>query len=393
MWLLIVLSVSLFIIAYLGWRLICPLPLSPRKRLFLWLLLAVIIIGQRMTWFVRINGHNPAILDAVDWIGFVTLGFVSFVILMLLARDGLLILRWFLRLFRRVQPDQRKIFFKTHDPSRRRFLVNAANAAIVAAAVPLTAYSIHEARRMPDIVRLTIPVKNLPDDLDGFTIAQLTDTHVGPTIKGDWIARCVNMVNELEPDMIVHTGDMIDGHALWLHPDVVPFKALRAPHGKFFVTGNHEYYSGVQPWLKEIERIGLKPLVNDYVVIRKGEGTILLAGVTDYNSQRIEPSHVSDPMEARKGAPEHDVSILLAHQPKSVFKASEAGFDIQLSGHTHGGQFFPWTEVIRYMQPYVKGLHDVNGTKLYVSKGTGYWGPPLRLGAPPEITLITLKKA
>jgi len=120
MWLLIVLSVSLFIIAYLGWRLICPLPLSPRKRLFLWLLLAVIIIGQRMTWFVRINGHNPAILDAVDWIGFVTLGFVSFVILMLLARDGLLILRWFLRLFRRVQPDQRKIFFKTQRPTTRR---------------------------------------------------------------------------------------------------------------------------------------------------------------------------------------------------------------------------------------------------------------------------------
>lgn len=393
MWLLIVLSVSLFIIGYLGWRLISPLPLSPGKRLFLWLLLAAIIIGQRATWFIRINGHNAAILDAIDWVGFVTLGFVSFAILMLLARDGLLVLRWFLGLFKRVRPDQRKIFFKSHDPGRRKFLINASNALVVTAAGPLTAYSIYEARRMPDIVRVTIPVRDLPADLEGFSIVQLSDTHVGPTIKGDWIARCVRMVNDLAPDMIVHTGDMIDGHALWLHPDVAPFRELSAPYGKFFVTGNHEYYSGVHSWLKEIERIGLNPLVNEHTVVQKGRGTLLVAGVSDYHSQRLEPAHISDPHKAREGAPPHDISILLAHQPLSVFEASKAGYDIQLSGHTHGGQFFPWTEVIKYVQPYVRGLHQVGDTQLYVNVGTGYWGPPLRLGAPPEITYITLRNS
>ncbi|WP_147820645.1 metallophosphoesterase [Salidesulfovibrio onnuriiensis] len=392
MWLLIVLSVSACIIGYLGWRIISPLPLSPRKRLLLWLLLAAVILGQRVTWFIRANGHNPALLDAVDWVGFVTLGFISFVIVLSLARDGLLLLRWFLGLFRRVRPNQRKIFFKGPDPSRRRFLVNVSNAVILTAAVPLTAYSIHEARRMPDIVRVDMAIKNLPADLDGFTIVQLSDTHVGPTIKGDWIARCVKMVNDLKPDMIVHTGDMIDGHALWLHPDVKPFEDLRAPYGKYFVTGNHEYYSGVDSWLETIAGIGMKPLVNEHVLVQKGDGRILLAGVPDFKAYRMKPSHVSSPAKAREGAPEHDVSILLAHQPKSVFQASKAGYDIQLSGHTHGGQFFPWTEVIRCFQPYVRGLHDVDGTKLYVNKGTGYWGPPLRLGAPPEITLITLRR-
>lgn len=390
MWLLIVLSISFFIIGYLGWRLILPLHISPKKRLAAWLLLAAAIIGQRLTWFFRFNGHNPAILDVIDWIGFITLGFISFVILLLLARDALLLLGWIARKCKPVRPNQRKIFFKRHDPERRRFLLNTTNMAILTLATPLTAYSIHEARRMPDIVRVSLPIGNLPADLDGFTIAQLSDTHIGPTIKGDWIARCVEMVNGLNPDMIVHTGDMIDGHALWLHPDVAPFRELRAPHGKFFCTGNHEYYSGVKSWLREIERVGFQPLINEHRIISKGSGTILVAGVADYQASRFEPSHASDPHGARKGAPAHDVSILLAHQPKSVFEASKAGYDIQLSGHTHGGQFFPWTLLIDYFQPYVRGLHRVGGTQLYVNVGTGYWGPPLRLGASPEITLFTL---
>ncbi len=183
------------------------------------------------------------------------------------------------------------------------------------------------------------------------------------------------------------TGDLVDGTVPDLAGDVEPLRRLASRHGAYFVTGNHEYYSGVGPWLIELERIGLRVLQNQHVVIERGGAKLVLAGVPDYNAAHFDRSHRSDPAAALAGAaPDAAVKILLAHQPRSAAAAARAGFDLQLSGHTHGGQFMPWNLFVRLQQPFTAGLHRVGGMQVYVSRGTGYWGPPKRIGAPSEIT-------
>jgi predicted MPP superfamily phosphohydrolase len=167
-------------------------------------------------------------------------------------------------------------------------------------------------------------------------------------------------------------------------------KQISSGSGNFFVTGNHEYYSGVIEWIEEVKRLGFTVLLNEHVVITRGQARLLLAGVTDYRGGNFLPSHRSDPQKALNGALPADAKILLAHQPKNIFDAAQAGYDLQISGHTHGGQFFPWNLLVGFVQPYVSGLHTHQNTQIYVSRGTGYWGPPVRVGAPSEITLIKL---
>ena len=175
-----------------------------------------------------------------------------------------------------------------------------------------------------------------------------------------------------------------------LSNDVAPFAELQAPYGKFFVTGNHEYYSGAEQWVREAGRLGYDVLMNEHRRIQRSGASFVLAGVTDYSGGQFIPSHKSDPKAAINNAPSGDVKILLAHQPRTLLQAESLGYDAMISGHTHGGQFFPWNLVAALGQPYISGLHDHNGMWVYVSKGTGYWGPPVRLGARSEITVITL---
>ena len=247
--------------------------------------------------------------------------------------------------------------------------------------------------RRPGVVRVEVPIAGLPQDLQGFRIVQLSDLHVGPTLKRDFVERIVETANRLHPDLIALTGDVADGLPPALREEVAPLGRLTAPHGKFFVTGNHEYYWDAAGWVRELEHLGFDALVNSHRVISQGAGRLLLAGVTDHSASRLVPGHASDPFAAMAGAPESDVRVLLAHQPKSAFAARAAGFDLQLSGHTHGGQYFPFNLLVRLFQPFVAGLHRLEEMWLYVSRGTGYWGPPLRLGAPAEITLIQLTRA
>lgn len=393
MWLVIVFAVATFLTLYIGWRLINPSPLARRWKLLSWTMVILLLFGQRLTWVMRRDGLEGDIYNVIDWIGFSFLGLVSFVVVLMLVRDLPIV-------FRRIMSAGRKIFtrrskrpyFLEPNHERRRFLLNATNSAILAASMPLSGYAILEARRKPTVMHNELPILDLPEGLDGFTIAQISDTHIGSTIRDDWLGMVVDEVNALNADMIVHTGDLVDGSVTALRKAIRPMADLRAPHGVWFCTGNHEYYSGVTAWLEEIRRLGIRPLNNEHHVIDTGEGTLLLGGVTDFRSGRIHPPHQSSPRAAMTNAPAHDVSILLAHQPRSVFEASEAGFDIQLSGHTHGGQYFPWTMAIHLFQPYVRGLHLHENTLLYVNVGTGYWGPPMRLGAGPEITLHTLRQ-
>lgn len=394
MWIIIVFTVATLLTLYLGLRLINPAPLSRKWKVLSWSLVIMLLFGQRLTWFLRRQGMMDGVSNYVDWIGFLFLGLVSILVVLMLARDFPLLVKGVMSLLEKlfIRRSKRPYFIQPNH-SRRRFMLNASNAAILAATVPISGYAVFEAHAKPNVVHNEMTIVGLPDGLDGFTIAQISDTHIGPTLRREWVQMVVDEVNGLKPDVIAHTGDMVDGSVDYLREDVAPFADFSAPHGVYFCTGNHEYYSGVTPWLAHVQELGMVPLNNEHRLIDTGKGKVLLAGVTDIRGERIFPAHVSDPFKAKRGAPEHDVSILLAHQPRSIYEASAAGFDIQISGHTHGGQYFPYTLAIHLFQPYVRGLNRHENTLLYVNEGTGYWGPPMRLGAGPEITLHTLRKA
>jgi hypothetical protein len=265
---------------------------------------------------------------------------------------------------------------------------------VVVLAVFATAVGFASARRRARIVNVDVPIANLPRALHGFSIAQISDVHVGSAIRRDYVAAIVDAVNGLKPDLIAVTGDMVDGTVLELSPHTAPLGRLHARHGAFFVTGNHEYYSGESDWVAEFKRLGLRVLLNEHAVLTHGGTPLVVAGVTDYSSHHFNPARRSDPAAALAGAPANaGAKILLAHQPRSAAAAAVAGFDLQLSGHTHGGQFWPWNLFVRFQQPFTAGLHRLNALWVYVSRGTGYWGPPNRFGAPSEITRLRLVPA
>lgn len=272
-------------------------------------------------------------------------------------------------------------------------LTDGSALAVIVAVVAVTLFGVVNARRTARVVERDIALRNLPAALHGLSIVQLSDIHVGPTIKQGYIDAIVKRVNGLQPDLIVITGDLVDGSVADLAADIAPLAQLSARHGVYTVTGNHEYYSGADSWIAEFERLNMTVLLNRHVLIEHEGARLVLAGIADYSAELFRPSHRSDPVAALAGAPNDVPRILLAHQPRSAKAAVEAGCDLQLSGHTHGGQFWPWMHFVRWQQPWVAGLERVGDMQVYISRGTGYWGPPLRFGAPSEITLIRLVSA
>jgi len=328
-------------------------------------------------------------VTALAWTGYLGAGYLSFLFTILLLRDAGLImvtLRKRLRRSKSAAPTAGAGL----DESRRRFLAYGMNGGVTTAAMLLTGYGLAAARDVPDVKVVDIPFKNLPTQLEGFRIVQITDIHVSPTVKRPYVAGIVSKVNQLDADIVALTGDLVDGSVRRLSGDVEPLAGARSRHGNFFVTGNHEYYSGAPAWMRKVQSLGFTVLHNSHRLIVHNGRKILLGGVTDYKAGQFYPSHRSDPHTALQGAPPADLKILLAHQPKNIFAAAKAGFDLQISGHTHGGQFFPWNFMIHFFQPYVAGLHQHENTQIYISRGTGYWGPPVRLGSPSEITLLRL---
>jgi len=261
---------------------------------------------------------------------------------------------------------------------------------VVALALLVTLAGFYNARKAPRVKIVDIPLKDLPPALQGFKIAQISDMHVGPTIKRPAMKHVVARINQLQVDVVAITGDLVDGNVYELSRHVAPLAGLRSSHGTFFVTGNHEYYSGVHPWLKYLPTLGVRVLLNEHVIILHKHAPIVIAGVTDFSAASYDTSHRTDVALAITGAPRAAVKVLLAHQPRSATAAEQAGFDLQLSGHTHGGQFLPWNFFVRFQQPFTAGLHRVKDMLIYVSRGTGYWGPPKRFGSPSEITLLRL---
>ena len=392
---IIAVSILTLFYSYIGWRLIRPAKFSLFWNVILWMILALFMCMTPVSLLLKTYGFGVFWSDILSWIAYLNLGFFSLVFSFLIIKDLILIVTCVIRkshsFFRcKIIPDA--LPAEPVAPARRHFIVNSINLGILCASGTLAGYGLYEARRRPCIVKVSVPVPNLPDDLEGFRIVQITDIHIGPTIKRAYVQTIVDQVNKLKPDVIVLTGDLADGGVETHRDDVAPLGALSAPYGSYFVTGNHEYYSGVETWIKKMEQLGFVVLLNEHRIIKCGSGRILMAGVTDYNAGRFLTDHVSDPDMALFRAPASNVKILLAHQPRSIFASARAGFDLQISGHTHGGQFYPWSFLVGLQQPYVMGLHRYGKTWIYVSRGTGYWGPPLRLGISSEIAVITLTR-
>ncbi|MCC7431514.1 metallophosphoesterase, partial [bacterium] len=377
------------------WRMISLAKMNTFGNIVSWLVVVCGIILPPITFFLFFNRKETSLSEYFAWAGFLSLGFFSFVFIFLLARDiGFIVSLGLGKIYTlAVNAFSSKTINFQADPERRRFLLYSMNLGILGLSGTLAGYGLFEARKRQNLVEIEVPIENLPESLEGFRIVQFTDLHVSATIKRNFVEMVVKQINLLKPDVIVCTGDLVDGSVDYLKNDVEPLQNLKSRYGSYFVTGNHEYYSGVESWIDEIKGLGFTVLHNENKIINHKGGKILLAGVTDFNGGNFSPNHASNPNQAIQSNSQSDAKILLAHQPRSIFEAEKAGFDLQISGHTHGGQFFPWNFFVTLQQPFVSGLNKLEKTWVYVSCGTGYWGPPLRVGAPSEITLIKLTKA
>lgn len=310
------------------------------------------------------------------WISYIWLGMVLFLSLALLGFD---IVRW-------------TTISKDASPERRLFLQRTFALGALGVGGLVSGISIAQALRKARIKKVAISLKKWPSGLNGFRMVQLTDLHIGPTLGKEWLQEIVSQTNQLQPDVVVITGDLVDGSVDKLKEHVAPLQQLQTKYGVFFVTGNHEYYSGADEWIAELARLGVRVLRNERVAIETPQGGFDLAGVDDFHSGTF-PGHGPNLPKALEGRNTGKAVVLLAHQPAAIKEAEQLGVDLQLSGHTHGGQLWPWNYFVRLQQPYVTGLHTQGDTTIYISPGTGYWGPPMRLGSTAEITEVLLSAA
>jgi uncharacterized protein len=305
------------------------------------------------------RGRETFVDHLVHRASYLSMAWVSFILVLTLARDLALLVTW-------------------GNPT-----VQAAGVPVVlAGSVIAVAIGAVAAFRGPRIRRVDIPFAGLHPDLDGLRIVQISDLHVGPNIGRRYVERVVDETAKLSPDLVVLTGDIVDGPVGRLADDVAPLGGLR---NAYFILGNHDCYAGADAWMQHFREMGMTVLANSNVIFRKANARLLIGGMVDPAYQRMRPEIAINE--------DADFKLLLAHNPRLAPKGAKAGFDLQLSGHTHGGQFFPWTLAVRLVHaPHVWGLSQEGAMKVYVSAGTGTWGPPVRFGTSPELTLIRLMK-
>jgi hypothetical protein len=376
-------SISALIHLYIWWRVVRGAELSRRWHHTVTAVMVVMFASVPLTTSARL--WAPELAKAVGWFTLPWLAFVGLVAVTLIAID---LSRLAARLATRRAPARTPGAL-----SRRAFLARVTGGAAVTVAGASVARGVLEARGDHEIVDVEVELAKLPRALDGFTIVQLSDLHTGMTIDRAFVQKVVDRANALAPDLIALTGDLVDGPVADLRDDIAPLAQLRAKHGVFAVTGNHEYYAGVDEWIAEITQLGARYLRNERVTIGTGDASFELAGVDDHGADRW-LGHGENLPGALAGRDPKRALVLLAHQPRQVRRASRHGVDLQLSGHTHGGQIWPWHYVVRVQQGgLLAGRYQVDDTQLYVTRGCGYWGPPVRLGAPLEITRVILRAA
>lgn len=349
--------------------------------------LAVLLVATLI--LPRVIG--PADSRWVAWPGYLWFGLAAYLFLTLLALEPvrLALRRWVRRNPAAAAPASEKPAPST-TLNRRVFLARASAAAAGAASVGLVGVGAATALGPPDVLRVPVRLRNLDPAFTGFRIAVVSDIHLGPLSGRAHTERIVEMINETTPDLVAIVGDVVDGTVDELGPAAEPLRDLVSREGTFFVTGNHEYFvDDPFAWLRELERLGAQPLRNENTQIRRGAAVVNLAGVNDLSGE----SHSDAPNfdTALSGLHGAGPTVLLAHQPVMVAEAAARGVDLQLSGHTHGGQMWPFHYLVRAVQPSLAGLSTVDDTQLYVTRGAGFWGPPVRVGAPPDITVLSLE--
>ncbi|ANI38532.1 metallophosphoesterase [Mycolicibacterium vaccae] len=330
------------------------------------------------------------------WPGYLWFGLLVYLFLALLVLEPV---RWLLRRRQirtrpgpetRPDPAPESAPAETPAVDRRMFLARASAVAAGAAAVGLVGTGAATALGPPQLLRVPVRLPRLDRAFDGYRIAVVSDIHLGPLLGRAHTERIVRIINEAEPDLVAVVGDVVDGTVAELGAAAAPLQDLQTRDGAFFVTGNHEYFvDDTDEWIRELERLGLQPLRNENTRIRRGAAGFDLAGVNDIAG--AQHSDAPDFDRALTGLNPQDPTILLAHQPVEVSRAAERGVDLQLSGHTHGGQMWPFHYAVALAQPALAGLSRVGDTQLYVTRGAGFWGPPVRVGAPPDISLLNLR--
>jgi predicted MPP superfamily phosphohydrolase len=280
---------------------------------------------------------------------------------------------------------------RADQPGIERRLLLARGAAIFAGltAAGLTGYGVKTALGGPQLDRVQIPIPKLPRAMDGTRLAVVSDIHLGPLTGSQHMNRIVSMINSVDADVVCIVGDMVDGTVEELGRFAEPLRDIRSRQGAYFVTGNHEYYSGFQPWVDEVARLGVRPLRNERLEISTRGGVLDLAGVNDPGGAEF-----GDAPDFERALGDRDTArpvVLMAHQPVAARDAARYGVDLQLSGHTHGGQMVPFNLLVKLQQPVVAGYGEVDGVPVYVTNGAGFWGPPVRVGVPPQVTLVELR--
>jgi hypothetical protein len=359
----------------------------PTRRVWAWtraILFFALTIGWQFLYRSDPSALDSVWFQALAWTGSLALGLWATFILLSAPLDILRVVA--LGIGRIGQIAQL-------DPERRRFLAQWIPLGVLLASGGIAGVGFIQALRGPRVKEVLISIPDLPKALHGLAIAQISDLHVGPTIQRGYVDEVVRQTNALNPDLIAVTGDLADGSPAAIGQHLLALADLKARLGTYYVTGNHEYYWGVERWLEKVRSLGLLPLLNENRVITVGDAKVLLAGVTDSTGGNFVTSHRPDQKRAIQSGEECQLKILLAHRPDNWFEAEKLGFHLQLSGHTHGGQFFPWSVLMPIAYKYYRGLNRHGRMWIFVSSGTGYWGPAHRFAIPSEIALLRLSAA
>lgn len=392
MFFIVVIFVMTLLYGYVGARVIAPFDIAGMGIFVYWAIIVLLAVAPIAGMIFRSRGHENPFIDAFLWLGFIGMGLFSLAFVAFIIRD----LGWVtgtlsfkvLKSITNSSPSSLEF-----DAGRRQFLLMSMNVGIVGVTSLLSVFGLFQARKKATVFNQNIAIPNLPKEFEGLKIAQISDLHIGPTIKGDYARTVVEQVNALKPDIIFFTGDMVDGSVHRLSADVEPLRNLKSKYGTFFVTGNHEYYSGALQWVDKVHELGMIHLENEHRIISNGAASLAIVGVTDLMAHHTIKSHKTDPQKAMEGIPDEMPSIMLAHQPGTVDMTQGLAIDLMVCGHTHGGQFMPFNLAVAKAHKYYAGLYRHDKMQVYVNRGTGYWGPPLRLGIPSEITLFNLRSA